>query len=327
MIKITVVAPANIAFIKYWGKRSEKFRIPLNDSISMNLSGAATTTTVEFSSAFEKDDITFSGETISEKEIERITTHLDRVRRIAHKKIYARVVTKNSFPKGTGIASSASGFAALTVAATQAIDLRLSEKAVTILARIGSGSACRSIPDGFSWWHAGKKSSDSYAESFVPSTWWDIRDILCVVSTEAKKISSTEGMENIRTSPYWQERILGIPEKIGRVQQAIKERNINTLGSIIEEDAISMHCVMMTQKPPLFYWNDTTLRVMEGVYALRAKGFPAYFTIDAGPNVHIICRSEEEQIIVEEMKRINGVQSIIVNEPCLGAHSISSHLF
>jgi diphosphomevalonate decarboxylase len=99
------------------------------------------------------------------------------------------------------------------------------------------------------------------------------------------------------------------------------------LGSILEEDAISMHCVMMTQNPPLFYWNDTTLRVMEGVYALREKGFPAYFTIDAGPNVHVICRSEDEQTTLEEMNKVNGVQSIIVNEPCLGAHSIANHLF
>lgn len=326
-MKATAIAPANIAFIKYWGKRSDKLRIPLNDSVSMNISGATTTTTVEFSPSFEKDNISFINDTIQENELVRITQHLDRIRKKARKKLYGRVVTKNSFPKGTGIASSASGFAALTVAATDALSLRLSEKELTILARLGSGSACRSIPDGFVWWHAGRKSRESFAESLYPSTWWDIRDILCIVSTEHKKTGSTEGMNGVKTSPVWQSRIRLVPERIDAVKKAIQGRNIDALGSLIEEDAVSMHCVMMTQKPPLFYWNDTTLRVMNAVYALRANGIAAYGTIDAGPNVHILCKGEDEEKVCAQVNAVYGVQSVYSNTPAQGAHVIPNHLF
>lgn len=327
MTKTTVVAPANIAFIKYWGKRSRTLRIPLNDSLSMNLSCATTTTTVEFSSQLVHDEISCIGEVLSENEQERISIHLDRIRKTAHTQIFARVMTKNSFPKGTGIASSASGFAALTVAATRALDVHMSEKEITILARIGSGSACRSVPDGFVWWHAGRKSSDSYAESLYSPTWWSLRDTICVVSKEAKKTSSTEGMDAIKTSPYWKTRIQEVPEKIEAVKRALQNKDIHALGVLIEEDAISMHCVMMTQSPPVFYWNDTTLRIMDEVYELRRKGIAAYYTIDAGPNVHIICEANNEDVVFEAIKNIPGVQSVIQNGPDIGAHCISHHLF
>ena len=327
MMKATALAPANIAFIKYWGKRSSALRIPLNDSISMNISSAMTTTTVEFSSTFTRDEISFDGESISENESKRIKKHLDRIRRLAHKQIFAKVVTKNSFPKGTGIASSASGFAALSLAGARAIGLSLSEKELTILARLGSGSAARSIPDGFVWWHAGKKSADSYAESLYPSTWWNMCDMVCVVSKETKKISSTEGMDAVKTSSNWKSRVQQIPEKIIAMQEALRTKNIYVFGTLIEEDAISMHCVMMTQNPPLFYWNDATLRVMDHVYALRGSGIPAYYTMDAGPNVHILCEEKNMEIVHSALQQVAGVQSVIVNRPVQGAHCIGKHLF
>ena len=327
MMKVTVIAPANIAFIKYWGKRSDKFRLPLNDSISMNMSGAMTTTTVEFSSAFHQDEISFIDESISESERQRIKNHLDRMRRLAHKQIYAKVVTKNSFPKGTGIASSASGFAALSLAGARAIGVSLSEKELTILARLGSGSAARSIPDGFVWWHAGKKSKDSYAESLHPSSWWNICDIVCVVSKEVKKISSTDGMDAVKTSTNWRSRVQQIPEKITAMQEALRTKDIHAFGTLIEEDAISMHCVMMTQNPPLFYWNDVTLRVMDHVYALRESGIPTYYTMDAGPNVHVLCEEKNMEIVYSALQQVAGVQSVIVNAPSVGAHCIEEHLF
>ena len=327
MMKATAMAPANIAFIKYWGKRSDALRIPLNDSISMNISSAMTTTTVEFSSTFTQDDISFNDESISESERQRILKHLDRIRRLAHKQIYAKVVTKNSFPKGTGIASSASGFAALSLAGARAIGVSLSEKELTILARLGSGSAARSIPDGFVWWHAGKKSKDSYAESLYPATWWNICDMVCIVSKETKKISSTDGMDAVKTSTNWRSRVQQIPEKITAMQEALRTKNIHAFGTLIEEDAISMHCVMMTQKPPLFYWNDATLRVIDYIYTLRESGIPAYYTMDAGPNVHVLCEEKNMEIVNTTLQKVAGVQSVIVNAPSVGAHCIEQHLF
>lgn len=319
-MKATAVAPANIAFIKYWGKKDEKLRLPLNASISMNLSGATTTTTVEFSNAYSSDVIEAADFTDREKE--KVTLHLDRLRKIAKSTLRARVVTKNTFPKASGIASSASGFAALTVAATGALGLSLSERELTILARIGSGSGCRSIPDGFVYWKNGESSDDSFAYSLYPSTYWDLRDIVVIVNAQEKSVSTTDGMARVKTSPFWRERILGIPAKIQAVQYALKHKNIRDLGIVMEEDCVNMHAVAMTQNPPLFYWNEVTMAVIGAVRAWREKGLPVYTTIDAGPNVHLICEAKFEKTIIEKVKRLRGIAQLIVNRPSIGARLV-----
>jgi diphosphomevalonate decarboxylase len=326
-MKATAIAPSNIAFIKYWGKRDDDLRLPLNDSLSMNIDGSTTTTTVEFSDTLNHDNISFIGESVSDKEISRIVTHLDKIRNLAHKKLFANVVTKNSFPKSTGMASSASGFAALTVAVIQALALPLSEKELTVLARLGSGSACRSIPDGFVVWHAGETSETSFAESLYPSTYWKLYDITVLVSREAKKISTTEGMEGISTSPYWQHRINDIPERMVRIKQAFQEKNMKHLGEVIEEDCLDMHHVMQTQAPPLYYWNEGTKSVMNAVSAWRTQGVSVYFTIDAGPNVHLICEDTQEHEVIKRARSIQGVESIITNSVSTGTRCVDTHLF
>jgi diphosphomevalonate decarboxylase len=186
-MKATAVAPSNIAFVKYWGKADDALRLPLNDTISMNLSGAYTTTTVEFSPKYSSDQVEIVDGEFAEKEVNRVKNALDNIRNRASVKEFARVVTQNNFPKGTGAASSASGFAALTVSGFAAAGLQLSQKELTVFARMGSGSACRSIPDGFVVWEKGKSSEDSYAYSIHPHTYWDLRDILVIVDTSIKK--------------------------------------------------------------------------------------------------------------------------------------------
>ena len=255
----------------------------------MNLSGAYTTTTVEFSQSYLKDDVTLLDGEFSEKETARVVKGLDRIREKAGSKEFARVVTKNTFPKGAGSAASASGFAALTVAGFAALGVNLTEKELTIVARMGSGSACRSIPDGFVEWVSGKTSDESYACSLYQSTYWDLRDILVIVDTQMKKVSSTAGMETISTSPYLSLRLAAIPLRLRNMKQAFDEKNFSRLGEIMEEDCLDMHHVMQTQTPPLFYWNDATKRIMEAVRGWRKNGLSVYLTIDAGPNVHIIC--------------------------------------
>jgi len=326
-MKATAIAPANIAFIKYWGKRDEKLRIPANTSISMNLSAAFTSTTVEFSKNLSRHHIELVDEMFSDKEISRIVLHLDRIRDRAGIAQFAKVITKNTFPKGTGIASSASGFAALTVAASAAAGLSLSEKELTILARLGSGSACRSIPNGFVEWTTGEESDDSYACSLYPPEYWDLRDILCIVETKTKEVSSATGMEFAQTSPLWETRQNEIPERIAQLKQALREKNFQLFGEIIEEDCLSMYKVMNTQVSPLFYWTKTTEDCIKEVQANRASGTLAYFTIDAGPNVHIICEGNSEKKVVDRVKRILGVQSVLINKPSVGAHLIKEHLF
>lgn len=333
-MKATAIAPANIAFIKYWGKKDEALRLPLNSSISMNLSNAYTTTTAEFSKAFPQDTINVASDTsfttfthvLKNSEL-RIIAHLDRMRKLKGTDMRARVVTKNSFPAGAGIASSASGFAALTVAAAAALDLSVSEKELSILARLGSGSACRSIPDGFVMWEEGNSSETSYAHSLYPPGHWDLRDIVAVVQSKPKEVGSTSGMEAARTSPFLEARLAAIPGRIARVKKALEQKDIHALGNVIEEDCLDMHAVMQSQKPPLNYLTDETREIINAVRRWRSGGLAVCFTIDAGPNVHLICEGKDEQVISKKASEISGVQQIIVNKPARGARIVTEHLF
>jgi len=325
-MKVTAKAPANIAFIKYWGRRDEKLRLPVNDSISMNLSGIYTLTTVEFLPNLKSDEIEVVGEEISNEGKERIITHLERIRRLAKIKTFAKVKTKNNFPKGTGLASSASGFAALTLAGAVAARLNLSLKQLSILARQGSGSACRSIPDGFVEWKAGDSSETSYAYSLYPPEWWDIRDVVAIVGEASKKVSSSEGHVLAESSPFYRSRILGMKKKIRELKRALKRKDFEKFGEIVEEEAINMHAVMMTSKPPLFYWLPKTMEIILKVGDWREAGIPVYFTIDAGSNVHLICLKKDVKEVVKRLKKLK-IKKIIVNKPAKGARIVSKHLF
>ncbi len=326
-MKKTAQAPANIAFIKYWGKRDEDLRLPLNSSISMNLSAAYTVTTVEFSSTYESDSVVLLDGIFSDKEKERTIRSLDRIRQRANVEMHARVVTQNTFPKGTGAAASASGFAALTIASFASLGVKLAQKELTIFARMGSGSACRSIPDGFVLWEKGETSDASYAYSLYPPEYWDIRDALVIVDTRMKKVSTTEGMDSIGTSPLLHARLAAILERIDRCTQALARKDFAMLGEVIEQDCLDMHHVMQTQVPPLIYWNDETKKIMEAVTSWRKSGVAVYFTIDAGPNVHLIYEGKDEEAVLEKVKTLSGVQQVIVNTAAAGAHLVDTHLF
>lgn len=300
-MKATAVAPANIAFIKYWGRLAN--RIPYNPSISMNLSNCFSTTTVEFSKEYKQDEVSEGFD------IKRIVEHLDRVRNIAKTNVRAKVITKNSFPASAGIASSASGFAALTVAATSALELKLSERELSTLARRGSGSACRSIPDGFVKWDG------EFAYSLYSADYWDLRDIIVIVDAKAKEVSSSEGHDLASTSPNFTKRLAALPNRIQRLETALEEKNFTQFGEVIEEECLDMHHVMQTQNPPLYYWTDETITIMK---LIKKRAVPAYFTIDAGPNVHVICEGKDEAKVLELLKG----RIVIINKPTIGAHLV-----
>lgn len=326
-MKATAKAPANIAFIKYWGKTDNLLRLPLNDSVSMNMSGAYTITTVEFSDRFTQDDVTMLGGNFSKAEEMRVILGLDRIREKAGSNQKAKVVTKNTFPKGAGSAASASGFAALTVSGFAALGISLSERELTVFARLGSGSACRSIPDGFVVWEKGDRSENSYAYSLFPADHWDIRDILVIVDRRMKKVSTTEGMETVASSPRLDARLSAIPRRMRAIVESIREKNFARFGEITEEDCLDMHAVMQTQVPPLLYWNETTNKIMQAVADWRKAGIPVYFTIDAGPNVHVLCQGQDEGIVRREIQKIHGIEDVIVNRPDYGTRVIPDHLF
>ncbi len=325
-MKATAIAPSNIAFIKYWGKIDENLRIPTNGSISMNLSNLLTTTTVEFSKDFEKDSVIIDGNTIK-NETNRVITHLDRIRKMAQINMKARVLSKNNFPSSTGLSSSASGFAALTVAASKAGGLNLKEKELSILARIASGSACRSIPSGFVEWSPGTTNDTSYAVSIFPPDWWNIVDIVAVISNNKKEYSTSDGQKLASSSPFFDLRLQNIGKKLREIKEFIKQKNFIKFGEMVEKEALEMHAVMLTSNPSLIYWQPETLRLMKLIQAWKEEGLSVYFTINTGQDIHLIC---EEKNIKEVKKRLSDLQfvrKIIINKPDQGARIIGDHLF
>lgn len=321
-MKATVKAPANIAFIKYWGKKNEKLRLPANSSISMNLSNAFSITSVEFDKKFSEDMVRIDGTVASGSEKERVVKHLDLIRRMARRPRFVKVISENSFPKASGIASSASGFAALTVASVKAAGLSLSEKQLSILARLGSGSACRSIPDGFVEWKEGSKNEDSYAHSLYGPDYWRIYDLIAVVGKSSKKVSSSEGHAIAESSPFYKTRILGMAQKVKEIKLALKDKDFTKFGEISEAEAINMHTVMMTSNAPLYYWIPKTLEIILKVIDWRSEGIETYFTIDAGPNVHIICEKKNVEKIKSNLLNFKGIKEVLVNKPAVGTRTI-----
>lgn len=325
-MKASAVAPSNIAFIKYWGRKDEALRLPENGSISMNLSNLLTTTTVEFNPEFKKDEIIINDKK-EENEGSRAIKHLDRIRKLAKINHKAKVVTRNNFPTGTGLSSSASGFAALTVAGAKAAGLNLSEKELSILARQGSGSACRSIPNGFVEWLDGDMSETSYGVSLYNEKYWDIVDVVAVVSKNKKEVSTTEGQKLASSSPFFPVRLSRIKDKIKLIKKYMKEKNFSLFGELLEAEALELHAIMLTSNPSLIYLLPGSLRIMHMVKKWRQEGIQVYFTVNTGQDIHLICQKKDIDKVVEKTKEVSDVQRVIVNESSKGAHLVKEHLF
>jgi diphosphomevalonate decarboxylase len=326
-MKASAISPANIAFIKFWGKKDTELNLPLNDTFSMNLSGCLTRTTVKFDSNYVEDQLIVGGEEISGGKKERVLKVLNWIRAKSDVEYKAKVVSENNFPEGAGIASSASAFSALALAASLAAGLSLSEKDLSILARLGSGSACRSVVSGFAFWRAGDYSENSYASQFASPDFWDLRDIVVIVDQAEKKIGSTEGHELATSSPYLETRVERLKDKVLKIKKAFLKKDFSTFGQILEEEAVDLHLMAMSSKPPIYYWNEGTMEVILATQKWREQGLPVYFTIDAGPNVHLICLSDKVSEIESQVKNLKNVLYTIVNKPCEGAHSVDNHLF
>ena len=230
----------------------------------------------------------------------------------------AKVESANNFPTASGIASSAAAFSALAMAASTAAGLTLSKRELSRLARLGSGSACRSIFDGFVYWKGGKDDRTSYAYQLAPVTHWDLWDIVAVVAKESKKASSTQGHSVATSSPYFRQRQRGLPLRIKQMKEAMLKKDFPKFGRLLEEEAVDLHVMAMTSRPPIFYWNSGTMEVMKKIREWREEGKEAYFTMDAGANVHVICRAKDEAEINQRLGRIAGIESTIVNKPGRG---------
>lgn len=312
--RATALAHPNIAFIKYWGNQDDHLRLPANPSLSMNLAELFTVTSVAFDPNLPGDRLVINGAPAAGLALERVTALLDLVRARAGLNQPARIESANNFPMGSGIASSASAFAALSLAAAAAAGLDLDEAALSRLARRGSGSASRSIPGGYCEWQVGDDLT-SFAVSIAPAEFWDLRDIVVISSHEHKPVGSTGGHALAGTSPLQAARVAGVPERLRLCREALLARNLPALGAVIEEDAIIMHAVMMSGRPPLYYWNPTTIAVIQAVQEWRHTGLPVFFTIDAGPNVHLVCEADHAPIVAGLARRIPGVIDILASGP------------
>lgn len=316
-MSVTAVAHSNIALVKYWGKRAGSdpaLNLPDVGSISITLGGLSTRTTVSFEG--HADEVILEGGAAAggDKARQRILAFVSRIRRRAGMNTPVRVVTQNDFPTGAGLASSASGFAALALAASQAAGLQMSGRELSQLARCGSGSAARSLFGGFVELHKGDRADgdDCFAEPLLGPGAWPLEVLVAVTSEAHKAVGSTEGMNLTRdTSPYYSAWVTSQPQDLALARSAIAAQDFAALAEVTEGSCLTMHGLMLSSRPGLLYWKPATVAVMELVREARAQGIGACFTIDAGPQVKVVCAPGEAEKLCAQLESVPGVLRVL----------------
>ncbi|SIO04396.1 diphosphomevalonate decarboxylase [Sulfurivirga caldicuralii] len=278
-------APVNIALAKYWGKRNAELNLPQNSSLSISLPELGTHTRLTLTEG--ADTVTLNGALAPEAFAQRLSRFLNLFRPDG---LGFAVETTNTVPTAAGLASSASGFAALIKALDALFDWQLDYKTLSMLARIGSGSASRSLYDGFAVWHRGEKDdgTDSYAEG-LPETWPDLRIGLVEVDTSQKPIGSTAGMQQtVNSCPLYTAWPTFAEQSVQTQLAAIRDHDMEKLGDSAEHNALTMHATMIATRPTILYWTPETVQAIHTVQQLRASGTPVWFTMDAGPNLKLL---------------------------------------
>ena len=314
MTAATARALANVALVKYFGKRDLERNLPAAGSLSIALEPLATITSVRLDGDLDEDRVRLGGDAAPAAFAGRAARFLDRVRALAGRAERARVDTENSFPTGAGIASSAAGFAALALAATRAYGLELDGAELSALARRGSGSAARSVPGGLAVWHAGRSpdGADSFAERLVAPDEWDLRAVIGVVDGGPKPVGSTEGMERTRaTSPYYDAWIATAERDLASARAAVAARDLPRLGEIAEANALAMHAAILAARPGIAYLRGPTLEALHAIRAIRARGRAAWFTCDAGPQPKALVAPEDAEAAAAALAAVGGVRRVI----------------
>jgi diphosphomevalonate decarboxylase len=301
-------AHSNIALAKYWGKADIGRNMPAVPSLSMTLSGMFTETVVTFDPRLANDELHLNGRQASDKELVRVVRGLDLVRQEAGRDSRARVHSRNNFPTASGLASSASGFAALVLAARAACNLPDDRALSSAFARQCSASAARSVFGGFVALPLGAESA---VRLTVPAS-LDVELLVAVTAEEAKSVGSTEGMVHTRdTSPYYAAWVQHAPELYERAVSALTTGDLATLGPLVEQSTLLMHASMFGAGPAIIYWSDVTLRVIHAVRKLRADGLTGYFTMDAGPHVKVLVQREQADTLSDALSALPGVKRVI----------------
>lgn len=314
-------AHTNIALIKYWGKKNQELIIPMNGSLSLTLDHFYTDTTVTFDSKL-KNDLFFLDD--QKKPAEKITHFLNLVRQKSQQKCFARVDSHNHVPTAAGLASSAAAFAALALAASQAAGLKLTKQELSRLARRGSGSACRSIFGGFVEWLPGTDDQNSYAVPILEKVDWPIEMIAVIIDHQQKKISSRTGMQRVvETSPYYPAWVKSTTEDLKTAKEAIADRDLQRLGRLAESNALRMHALNLSARPPFSYFEPQSLIAMRLVKELRQTGICCYYTLDAGPNVKILCLKKDSSQIKAKLQTAFLPEQIIEAFPGPGVQLIN----
>ena len=326
----TARAGTNIALVKYWGKRDTALNLPATGSLSLTLADLGSKTTVRFAADAAggdgRDRVIFGGSPAEPRFAGRVQRFLDLVRARAAIDLPAEVVTTNTVPTAAGLASSAAGFAALALAASHAAGLRLSATQLSELARRGSGSAARSIFGGFAEMSAGTlpDGSDAVATGLADEKSWDVRLAVAITAAGEKAISSTAAMDlTARTSPYYPAWVTSVPEDLAEAKAAILAHDIVRLGVIAERSAMRMHACALAAHPHILYWNPGTLAAISTVNALRAGGTSAYFTIDAGPHVKVLCAASDAPRVEAALAATPAVLRVLLLAPGPGARIVS----
>ena len=332
---VTAFAGTNIALVKYWGKRDAALNLPATGSLSLTLDRLGTRTTVHFDGdggggAGATDRIVMNGAPADAATTARVTAFLDRVRAHAGSRVgstaRAFVTTENGVPTASGLASSASGFAALAVAATRAAGLELPPDELSVLARLGSGSAARSIFGGFVEMAPGARADGRDAVAApIPGgdVWSDLRLVVALTSAGAKAVGSTAAMERTaRTSPFYAAWLASVPTDLVESRAAVAARDLPRLGAVAERSALRMHAAAMAADPAIIYWNPATLAALACVRALRERGLPVFFTIDAGPHVKALCRAAHADEVAVSLAAVPGVVKTLTAAPGPGARVV-----
>jgi diphosphomevalonate decarboxylase len=298
-------APSNIALCKYWGKRNAELNLPVNSSISISLGKLGTRTIIKF--AKNADRIFLNGKPAPKYFAARLSAYLDLFRPDG---TFFEVRTKNNIPTAAGLASSASGFAALIKALDQLMNWGFNPRELSMLARLGSGSATRSMYEGFAVWHAGQRADgmDSYSES-IDGDWSDLRIGILEVSRARKKVGSTEGMNRTHETSelyrVWPEQAACDYDEL---RTAVAAQDFPMLGKTAENNAMAMHATMMAAWPPLCYWKPQSVTMMHKVWAAREEGLELYFTMDAGPNLKLLFLKENQAVVKKLFPKVQMIR-------------------
>jgi diphosphomevalonate decarboxylase len=319
--------------VKYWGKRDATLNLPAAGSLSLTLAELGSETRVRFTpeagigtpagaAGAAEDRVVVDGAPADARFAARVSRFLDLVRARAGISAPAEVATSNTVPTAAGLASSASGFAALALAASRAAGLSLGASELSALARRGSGSAARSVLGGFAEMAAGDRAdgADAVASPLLAPDAWDVRLVIAVTASGEKAVGSTEAMDRTAaTSPYYAAWIGSVPGDLAEARAALAARDLHRLGVVAERSALRMHASAMAAAPAIIYWRPATLAALEAVVELRRAGTAAYFTIDAGPHVKVLCHAEDAAAVARRLGAVPGVQRTIVAAPGPGA--------